>query len=48
MIVEYEPYLKFNSDGTCNGTSGTVPDIVVEEGGDTLETCLMAIRGELN
>ena len=48
LIVEYEPYLKFNSDGTCNGTSGTVPDIVVEEGGDTLETCLMAIRGELN
>ena len=48
LIVEYETYLSFNSDGTCNGISGTVPDIVTEEGHDALETCLMAINGELN
>ncbi len=48
LIVEYEPYLSFNTDGTCNGISGTVPDIVPEEGRGALETCLMAINGELN
>ena len=48
LIVEYEPYLSFNSDGTCNGISGTVPDIVPEEGHDALETCLMLISGKLN
>ncbi len=48
LIVEYEPYLSFNSDGTCNGTSGTVPDIVSVEGLGALEMCLMAINGELN
>lgn len=48
LIVEYETYLSFNVDGTCNGISGTVPDIVTEDGSDALETCLMAIRGELN
>lgn len=48
LIVEYEAYLSFNTDGTCNGISGTVPDIVTEEGSDALETCLMAINGELN
>ena len=48
LIVEYETYLSFNTDGTCNGISGTVPDIVPEEGRGALETCLMAINGELN
>ena len=48
LIVAYEPYLSFNTDGTCNGTSGTAPDIVTEEGSDALETCLMAINGKLN
>lgn len=48
LIVEYEAYLSFNSDGTCNGIFGTVPDIVSEEGHDALETCLMAISGGLN
>lgn len=48
LIVEYEPYLSFNTDGTCNGISGTVPDIVTEDGSDALETCLMAINGKLN
>ena len=48
LIVEYETYLTFNLDGTCNGISGTVPDIVPEEGRGALETCLMAINGELS
>ena len=48
VIVEYEAYLSFNTDGTCNGTSGTAPDIVPEEGRGALETCLMAINGELD
>lgn len=48
LIVEYETYLSFNTDGTCNGIFGTLPDIVLEDGGDALETCLMAINGELN
>ena len=47
LLVEYETYLTFNSDGTYNGISGTVPDIIPEEGRGTLETCLMAINGEL-
>ena len=47
LIVAYETYLSFNLDGTCNGTSGTVPDIVSEEGRGALETCLMAINGEV-
>lgn len=45
LLVEYETYLTFNTDGTYNGISGTVPDIVQEEGSDALETCLMAILG---
>lgn len=48
LIVEYETYLTFNLDGTYNGISGTIPDIVTEDGRGALETCLMAIRGELN
>ena len=48
MIVEYETYLAFNADGTSNGTSGTVPDIVPRPGKYALETCLMAINGELD
>ena len=48
LIVEYEACLTFNTDGTYNGISGTVPDIVPEEGRGALETCLMAINGELN
>ena len=48
LIVEYEPYLSFNTDGSCNGTSGTAPDIVSEEGSNALETCLMAINGKLS
>lgn len=48
MLVEYETYLTFNLDGTYNGISGTVPDIVTEEGSDALETCLMVIDGEVN
>ena len=46
LLVEYETYLAFSTDGTYNGISGTVPDIVPEEGSDALETCLMAIHGE--
>lgn len=44
LIVEYEPYLTFNPDGTCNGIRGTLPDIVPEEGRFALETCLELIR----
>ena len=46
LIVEYEPYLTFNSDGTCNGIRGTLPDIVPEEGKFALETCLQVIQDE--
>ena len=46
LLVEYETYLAFSTDGTYNGISGTVPDIVQEEGSDALETCLTAIHGE--
>lgn len=48
VIVRYGAYLMFNADGTCNGISGTVPDIVTEDGYGALETCLMAIDGKLN
>ena len=47
LIVRYETYLTFNLDGTFNGIYGTVPDIVPEEGRGALETCLMAINGEV-
>ena len=47
LIVRYETYLSFNLDGTFNGIYGTVPDIVPEEGRGALETCLMAINGEV-
>lgn len=46
LIVEYEPYLTFNLDGTCNGIKGTEPDIVPEEGRFALETCLQIIWTE--
>lgn len=46
LIVRYEPYLTFNSDGTCNGIRGTLPDIVPEEGKFALETCLQVIQDE--
>ena len=48
MIVEYDTYFTFNIDGTINGISGPVPDIVLEPGKYALETCLMAINGELD
>lgn len=48
LIIEYEAYLSFNSNGTCNGISGTGPDIVSEAGLGALETCLMVISGRLN
>ena len=48
LIVRYEEYLTFNSDGTYNGIRGTVPDIVVEEGQSTLGVCLSAIMKENN
>ncbi len=44
LIVEYEPYLTFNPDGTCNGIGGTLPDIVPEEGKFALDTCLQIIQ----
>ena len=47
LIVEYDACLTFNLDGTFNGIYGTVPDIVPEEGRGALETCLMAINGEV-
>ena len=47
LIVEYDACLTFNLDGTFHGIYGTVPDIVPEEGRGALETCLMAINGEV-
>ena len=48
LLVEYEPYLSFNPDSTCNGITGTPPDIVSEDSFSALETCLKAIAGEQN
>ncbi len=46
LIVEYEPYLSFNPDGSCNGIKGTQPDLVPEEGQSALDACLAAIHAE--
>lgn len=48
LLVEYDPYLSFNPDGTCNGITGTPPDIVSEDSFSALETCLEAIEKERN
>lgn len=44
LVIEYEPYLSFNPDGTCNGISGTQPDIFSGNGQSALDACLAAIR----
>lgn len=46
LVVYYEPYLSFNPDGTCNGISGTQPDIIPEDGQSALDACLAAIAAE--
>ncbi len=46
LLIRYDAYLSFNIDGTCNGITGTPPDIPCIEGMDALETCLQAIQQE--
>lgn len=46
LVVEYESYLSFNPDGSCNGIRGTQPDLIPEEGQSALDACLAAIHGE--
>lgn len=46
MLVYYEAFFAFNEDGSCNGITGTKPDIAVGKGEDALEACLAAIRGQ--
>lgn len=46
LLILYDPYLSFNPDGTCNGISGTTPDVVPMPGQMTLETCMQAILKE--
>lgn len=44
LLIRYEAYITFNADGTCNGITGTQPDIPTAEGMDALETCLQMIQ----
>lgn len=44
LLIYYEPYIGFNRDGTCNGITGTQPDLVPEGGQTALQACLAAIR----
>jgi len=44
MIINYDPCLTFNIDGTCNGTIGTTPDIIPADGVSALRTCLDTIQ----
>jgi len=44
LIIKYEPCLAFNPDGTCNQTTGTVPDIIPADGVSALQECLTIIQ----
>lgn len=44
LLILYDPYLSFNPDGTCNGMTGTAPDIVPAPGQTALDACLQAIQ----
>jgi len=44
LIINYAASLAFNPDGTCNETSGTLPDITPADGVSALQTCLDAIQ----
>lgn len=48
MVIRYEPYLTFNSDGSCNAVHGGHPDIEIAEDEDALEVCLKAIAESEN
>lgn len=46
LLIYYEPYISFNQDGTCNGTTGTAPDITVQGDQTALDVCLEAIKND--
>ncbi len=46
LMIYYDPCLTFNSDGTCNGTRGTLPDIAASPGQTPLQACWQAIQEE--
>ena len=46
LMIYYEQYLSYNPDGTCNGTRGTLPDIVASPGQTPLLACWQAIQSE--
>lgn len=43
IVILYDPYMCFNSDGSCNGIHGEHPDIEIAEDEDALEVCLKMI-----
>lgn len=44
VLIYYDAFMSFNSDGSCNGIHGEQPDIEVQDGEDALEVCLKAIE----
>lgn len=48
IIIMYDAYMAFNSDGSYNGIHGEHPDIEIEEDEDALEVCLKAIAESEN
>lgn len=48
IVILYDAYMVFNSDGSCNGIHGEYPDIEIAEDEDALEVCLKAISESEN
>ena len=48
IVILYDAYMAFNSDGSCNGIHGEHPDIEIAEDEDALEVCLKAIAESEN
>lgn len=44
LLIYYEPFIGFNRDGTCNGITGTQPDIFPEGNQSALQVCIAAIK----